>query len=55
MTSENRLRSKPVFIISFILMYPLANRIALGGVETGIIKAQLAANVTGMASNMGLM
>ncbi len=40
----------PARIMSLILIIPLENTIALGGVEMGIIKAQLAARVTGIAN-----
>ena len=51
----DRFTNTPAFIICFTEMYPLANNIALGGVEMGIIKAQLAAKATGMARMMGLI
>ena len=40
----------PYFIISFIFIYPDEYAIALGGVPTGIMKAQLAPKVNGMQS-----
>ena len=40
---EMRFIQKPVFTISDILMYPELNTIALGGVATGSMNAQLAA------------
>jgi len=44
---------KPVFIICLTLICPLENTIAFGGVEIGIINAQLAAIATGIANNSG--
>src|SRR5690554_1059111 len=45
--------ANPARIISPIFMSPLENTIALGGVATGIMKAQLAAIAAGMVSNNG--
>ena len=43
-----RLSSTPAFTILGIVNIPEEYTIALGGVETGNIKAQLAASVTGI-------
>ena len=45
----------PTRTICVILIWPLEKTMAFGGVETGIIKAQLAAIVTGIESNKGLI
>src|SRR5690606_6746393 len=44
------LSTKPAFTISIIFSLPEANTIALGGVATGIIKAQLAATAAGITN-----
>lgn len=49
------LRTMPALAISEILIRPLPNTIALGGVATGIIKAQDAERVAGIISNRGLI
>jgi hypothetical protein len=43
MITETTFIQNPVLTISDILIYPELNTIALGGVATGNIKAQLAA------------
>ena len=45
----------PALAISEILIRPLPNNIALGGVATGIINAQEAEIVAGIISNRGLV
>ena len=50
---ENNVIAKPLRIIWLILICPLAKTIALGGVATGIIKAQLAAIAVGIANKIG--
>ena len=45
----------PAFIILGILSKPEPNTMALGGVATGSMNAQLAANVTGAAKIIGLI
>tara|TARA_Y100001958_G_C20704360_1_gene208920 strand:- start:26 stop:340 length:315 start_codon:yes stop_codon:yes gene_type:complete len=52
--AATRFRIAPDFIISLILICPLPNTTALGGVAIGSIKAQLAAIVVGITKNMGL-
>ena len=47
------LRTKPALTICGIVKAPDANTIALGGVATGSINAQLAAKVIGMHNNSG--
>ena len=49
------LRNMPTRAISEILIRPLPNTIALGGVATGIINAQDAEIVAGIISNRGLV
>ena len=47
------LRTRPALTICATVKCPLAKTIALGGVDIGSIKAQLAAKVTGMVINKG--
>src|SRR5690554_476556 len=48
-----RFSHRPAFDISGIVIFPLPYTIALGGVATGSINAQLAPNTTGIANNKG--
>ena len=53
MKIEAILSQNPALAISAIRNSPELNTIALGGVATGIIKAQLAANAAGITSIIG--
>ena len=46
-------RNTPAFAICGILIVPVENTMALGGVATGSMKAQLAAIVIGTVSTSG--
>ena len=46
-------KAKPILIISLICTFPLPNTIALGGVETGNIKARVQANATTIVGASG--
>src|SRR5690554_422497 len=48
-----RFSQRPAFDISGMVIFPLPYTIALGGVATGNIKAQLAPNTTGIANSNG--
>ena len=50
-----KLIANPALAISPILMRPLPKMMALGGVATGIIKAQDAEKVAGIINNNGLI
>ena len=54
MRTPMRLIKTPTLAISAILIRPLPKTMALGGVATGIIKAQDAESVAGIISNSGL-
>ena len=47
------LSRSPAVAICFIFIWPLAKTIAFGGVEIGIINAQLEAIVAGITNNSG--
>src|SRR5690606_16093681 len=55
MTVPIRFRSRPARIIDWIFRWPVANTMALGGVATGIMNAQLAAMAPGTVINRGFM
>ena len=52
---QTMLSTMPAFSMSFILIWPLAKTMALGGVPMGNILAQLAPSVMGMPNKSGSM
>ena len=52
-TMPRRLMRKPAPINWSMVMWPLANTTALGGVATGIMKARLAASTVGKTRTNG--
>ena len=53
MRTAKKFKTKPVFTIVQISIFPVAMTIELGAVAAGSIKAQLAASVTGNMSRDG--